>query len=138
MKKVLIGSIAVFLTLEVLDIIIHGVILMNTYAAMHDVWRTDMMQKMWIMHPVKMVVAFFFSLIFSKGYEGKGIMEGVRYGFYFGMIMSCSFAFNSYASYAIPYGLALKWFVFALIEYLLAGVVLAMVFGQKKETVPQK
>ena len=88
MKKMLIGVVAVFITLELLDFLIHGVILMSTYAAMQNVWRPDMMAKMWVLHVVKIITAFFFVLIFSKGYENKGIMEGLRYGFYIGMIVS--------------------------------------------------
>ena len=77
MKKMLIGFVAVFIALEVLDILIHGVILVSTYMAMQNVWRTDMMAKMWVLHVVKIITAFFFALIFSKGYENKGIMEGI-------------------------------------------------------------
>lgn len=137
MKKILIGFVAVFVTLEVLDMIIHGAILMSTYSAMQNVWRPDMMNKLWILHFVKIVTAFFFALIFSKGYENKGIMEGVRYGFYVGMIVSSGFAFGSYASFSINYQLALQWFFYSLIEYIIAGVVIALVFGQKKEAAPQ-
>lgn len=137
MKKILIGFVAVFVTLEVLDMIIHGAILGNTYMAMQNVWRPDMMNKLWILHFVKIVTAFFFALIFSKGYESKGIMEGVRYGFYVGMIVSSGFAFGSYASYSIHYQLALQWFFFSLVEYIIAGVVIALVFGQKKKAAPQ-
>ena len=137
MKKVLIGFVAVFVTLEVLDMIIHGAILMNTYMAMQNVWRPDMMNKMWVLHFVKIVTAFFFALIFSKGFENKGIMEGVRYGFYVGMIVSSGFAFGSYASFSIHYPLALQWFFYSLAEYIIAGVVLALVFQPKKEAAPQ-
>ncbi|MDE3057354.1 MAG: hypothetical protein KGJ59_05310 [Bacteroidota bacterium] len=137
MKKVLIGFVAVFLTLEILDAIIHGGILMSTYESMQNVWRTDMMQKMWILHFVKLVTAFFFALIFSKGYENKGIMEGIRYGFYVGMIVASGFAFGSYASYPIRYQLALAWFFLSLAEYIIAGIVLAYAFGMKKQAAPQ-
>jgi hypothetical protein len=137
MKKVLIGFVAVFVTLEVLDAIIHGGILASTYASMQNVWRPDMMQKIWILHFVKLVTAFFFALIFSKGYENKGVMEGVRYGFYVGMIVASGFAFGSYANYPIRYQLALAWFFFSLAEYIIAGIVLSYAFGQKKQAVPQ-
>ena len=137
MKKILIGFVAVFVTLEVLDAIIHGGILMGTYAAMQHTWRPDMMNKLWILHFVKIVTAFFFALIFSKGYENKGIMEGVRYGFYVGMIVSSGFAFGSYASFPVHYQLALQWFFYSLVEYIIAGVVIALIFGQKKEAAPQ-
>ena len=132
MKKILIGFVAVFVTLEVLDMIIHGAILMHTYMAMQNVWRPDMMNKLWVLHFVKIATAFFFALIFSKGYENKGIMEGVRYGFYVGMIVASGFAFGSYASFSINYQLALQWFFYSLIEYIIAGVVIALVFGRKE------
>jgi hypothetical protein len=137
MKKILTGFVAVFVTLEVLDAIIHAGILMGTYASMQNTWRPDMMNKLWILHFVRIVTAFFFALIFSKGYESKGIVEGVRYGFYVGMIVSSGFAFGSYVSYSIHYQLALQWFFYSLVEYIIAGVVIALVFGQKKKAAPQ-
>ncbi|MGA9406890.1 MAG: hypothetical protein WBW71_07140 [Bacteroidota bacterium] len=132
MKKMLIGFVAVLITLEVLDFLIHGVILMSTYMAMQNVWRPDMLAKMWILHVVKIITAFFFAVIFSKGYENKGIMEGIRYGFYIGMIVSSGFAFGSYASFPIPHMLAIHWFVLTLVEYIIAGIVIALVYGRKE------
>ncbi len=131
MKKILIGFVAVFVTLEVLDAIIHAGILGGTYAAMRNTWRPDMMSKLWILHFVRLATAFFFTYVFSKGYEGKGIMEGVRYGFYLGVIVSSGFAFGTYSMFDIGKGLALQWFFYSLIEYIIAGVVVSLVFGQK-------
>jgi hypothetical protein len=137
MKKVLIGAIAVFIVLEVLDIIIHGFILGSVYMTMQNVWRPDMMDKMWILHIVKIIDALILAFIFSKGYEGKGIWEGVRYGLYIGLMLSVGMAYGTYAMIAIPYSLALQWFIYGLIEYIIAGAALALVFGWKakaKET----
>ncbi len=129
-KKVWLGFIAVFITLEVLDFIVHGVILASTYASI-TVWRPDMMSKIWITHLVTFIGAFFFAFIFSKGYENKGIVEGLRYGLYLGIWMSVGMAYGTYAMIAIPYSLALEWFLFGVVEYVLAGAVLALVFGSK-------
>jgi uncharacterized membrane protein len=117
----------------VLDILLHGVILGPTYATMQNVWRPDMMEKMWILHIVKIVVAFMFTFIFSKGYEGKGPWEGVRYGCYVGLMLSMGFAFGSYASFNISCQIAWQWFIFAMVEYIIAGIALAMVFGKKSK-----
>ena len=132
MKKMLIGFVAVFITLEVLDAVIHGGILKSTYMAMQNVWRTDMIAKMWVLHIVKIITAFFFTVIFSKGYENKGVMEGVRYGFYMGAIIAAGFGLGSYASFPIPHMLAIEWFFFTLAEYIIAGVVVALVYGRKE------
>jgi hypothetical protein len=130
-KKVLLGCAAVFITVQILDFLFHGVLLASTYASLTSLWRPDMESKMWIMYVVSLVGSFFFSFIFSKGYESKGIGEGLRYGFYIGVWMSMGFAYGTYAMIAIPYSLALQWFIFGVIEYMIAGVVIALVFGTK-------
>jgi len=87
MKKVLTGCVVVFVIVEVLNFIIHSIILARCLSSNRQgVWRPSemMMHKMWVLYVSNLVVAFFISFIFSKGYEGKGIMEGVRYGFYIG------------------------------------------------------
>ena len=129
-KKVWIGFIAVFLTLEVLDFLFHGVLLASTYSSL-TIWRADMASKMWIIHLVTLIGSFFFAFIFSKGFENKGIGEGVRYGFYIGIWMGVGMAYGTYAMIAIPYSLALEWFCISVVEYIAAGVVLASVFGSK-------
>jgi hypothetical protein len=133
MKKVLIGCVAVFVIIEILDFIIHGIILADAYLVTAAVWRPQevMMQKMWIFYVTNFVVSFFVSLIFSKGYEGKGIMEGVRFGFYIGMILSMGMAWGMYVMVSVPWQLAIQWFIYALIEYILAGIALSLVFGKK-------
>ena len=130
-KKFWTGFIAVFVVMEVLAFIIHGVILDSTYKSIQGVWRPDMQSLMWVYHVLSAIGSFFFTLVFSKGYEGKGTAEGVRYGLYIGIWMSSGMAYGSYAMINIPYSLALQWFIYGVIEYIIYGVVLAMVFGKQ-------
>jgi hypothetical protein len=131
MKKLLIGFVAVFVTFTALDFVIHNLILGSTYQQIENVFRPDMMDKLWIMNLVTAISSFFFVLIFSKGYEGNGIAEGLRYGFYVGMMMSVGMAYGSYAMYPLPYSLAMSWFIYSMVEYLAAGMVVALVYGKK-------
>jgi hypothetical protein len=132
MKKVLIGFVVVFVAMIILSFIVDGLILRSTYESVQNVWRPDMQSKMWIYYVLMVVGAFFFSFIFSKGYEGKGILEGVRYGLYIGIWLSINMAYGSYAMIAIPYSLALQWFIYGVIEYVIYGMLLAFVFGRKQ------
>jgi len=132
MKKVLVGAIVVFVVLEVLDFLIHGVILTSSYSATPDIWRPDMMDVMWVLHIVKIVIAFFFALIFSKGYEGKGVVEGIRYGLYVGIMMGVGMAYGTYTMIAISSALAFQWFLFSVFEYIVAGIGVAMVYGKRQ------
>jgi hypothetical protein len=135
MKKVLLGFIVVFVLMEIAAYIVDFLILGPTYESLKDLWRPDMQSKMWIFHLVMIFQAFFFSFIFSKGYEGKGIAEGVRYGLYIGIWMSVAMAYGTYAMIAIPYSLALQWFIYGVIEYVIYGIALALVFRKKAQPV---
>ncbi len=129
MKKVLIGFVAVVVLFEVLSAI-EMYFLGATYESLKDLWRPDMDRLMWVYQVLLIVGAFFFVFIFSKGYEGKGVMEGVRYGLYIGIWMGLGFAYGTYAMIAIPYSLAMTWFISTIVQYVLAGIVAALVFGK--------
>ena len=58
-------------------------------------------------------------------------MEGVRYGLYIGIWMGSGFAYGSYSMIAIPYWLAMTWFIVTIVEYIIYGVALTFVFGKK-------
>ena len=129
-KKLWLAFIAVFGVFEVVNFIVNGLLLMSAYEATRNIWRPDMMSLMWVFHIVMLIGAFFFVLVFSKGYEGKGFMEGVRYGLYIGIWMGAGYAYGTYGMIAIPYSMALIWFVTSLVQYMLAGIIAAAIFDR--------
>ncbi len=133
-KKFWFGVLVVFVVLEILMYLVHGVILAGAYSSI-KIWRPDMASLTWVYQVITVIGAFFFTFIFSKGFENKGIMEGVRYGFYIGIWLSVGMAYGTYAMIEIPYSLALQWFIYGIIEYVIAGVALAMVYkgGKPKQ-----
>ena len=130
-KKFWTGFVVVFVVLSLLDYIANVLILSSAFEATKDLWRPMAEMKIWIFYVVYLFIAFFFTLIFSKGYEGKGAVEGLRYGFYVGMLMAVPMAYGSYASMPIPYSMALQWFLCGLVEYIILGVVLALIWGKE-------
>ena len=135
-KKFWTGFVAVFVTLAVVEAIVNMVLLSSAYQATANLWRPVAEMKIWLFYIVYAFIAFFLTLIFCKGYEGKGITEGVRFGFYVGMLMAVPMAYGTYASMPIPYSLALQWFLYGLIEYIIAGIVLALVYGKQAMVTP--
>jgi len=133
-KKVIPGFIAVYIVMNLLNYLIHQVMLKETYMKLVEMkmMRGEDAGTMWIFFVTALIVSFFFTLIFSKGYEGKGIGEGVRFGLYAGLMMATPFAYDTYASMEIPYDLALQWFLYTTISYIILGVVVAAVFGKSK------
>ena len=139
-KKLWIGFIVIFIAMAVLNMIIHGFILSSTYQTdeVSKIMRpeSEMNSMMWIYYVVYIIQAFFFAFIFSKGYEGKGIMEGVRYGLYMGLLMATPMAYASYAMYPMPYSLALQWFIYGMIQYIILGILIALVYKKNRQQHP--
>ena len=133
-KKLWIGFISVWIVYGILEWLVNGVILHATYMAEEGAkWmRPNGEIKLWVIYVAYLFFAFFFTLIFSKGFENKGIFEGVRYGFYVGLMVSIPAAYVSYATLPMPYTLALQWFIYGLIEMVICGIVLAFVYKSKE------
>jgi hypothetical protein len=130
-KRFIWGSIAVFFAFEVIDAIVHGVILKKTYEALAPIWRPDMMSLSWIFHVGALILAFLFTYIFIKGYENKGLAEGVRYGIVIGLFANIPYGFYEYAMYPLPLSLCLQWFVYGMVEFIICGIIVAGIYKNK-------
>jgi hypothetical protein len=140
-KKLLITFIVVFVLLEVMDYIIHWGILSSAYMGeeVKNAFRPEegMNGNMWMILVAGLIWSYFFTFFFAKGYEGKGIMEGLRFGFYVGLFWSLVCSLQSYAIMAITFSIALQWFIFGMIEMLILGVVAALIYKPKEAAAPQ-
>ncbi len=131
-KKTWLGFAVVFVVVFLLDWLIHGGLLSSIYKETEHLWRAEEEMKMGVMIIAQLFFAFFFTFIFSKGYEGKGIREGVRYGLYVSLMMNVPAAYGTYAVMDLPYSLPLQWFIYGTIEFIIAGIALALIFGKKE------
>jgi uncharacterized membrane protein YvlD (DUF360 family) len=131
-KRLLLTALVVYILLEVLNYLVHGVILASTYQMeeIKEAFRpeAEMNSMMWITYLVDIVWAFFFAFFFAKGYEGRGIMEGLRFGFYIGLFWGLVSAYSYYTAIAIPASLAFQWFISTLIVSLILGVAAALIY----------
>ena len=131
-KRLLLTALVVYILLEVLNYLIHGVILASTYQmeGVKEAFRpeAEMNSMMWIMFITDIIWAFFFAFFFAKGYERKGIMEGVRFGLYIGLFWGLVSAYGNYVVMPIPYFLALQWFISTLIVSIILGIAAALVY----------
>ncbi len=133
LKRNLISVIAVFLVIFGFEWLWHGHLLMPTYVATASVWRPmDQMQAMvaWCIL-TKLAFAIVFTWLFAQHYEGKGTMEGVRYGLFIGLIMGLH-SFTSYIYLPVSIGLASAWLIGEIIKGVLIGIVLSFTFGKCK------
>lgn len=132
-KRYLLSVLAVFIAMIVLNFIIHSIILMGTYTTLKELWRPDMMDYMWIMYITELILSFLFVYIFTKGYENKGIIEGIRYGLIMGVMIDGIGAFAQYMVYPLPINLAVQWSIYGILRFILLGVVAALIYRPKTE-----
>ncbi len=121
---------AVYVVFHVLGFLVHGVMLADTYKALAALWRpeAEMQSMMWIMFVNSAVFLFLFCYIFTRGYENKGLMEGVRYGALMGLFVSVMAAFDNYVIYPVPLNLAQTWFVSGVVIYVILGALLGLIY----------
>jgi uncharacterized PurR-regulated membrane protein YhhQ (DUF165 family) len=135
-KRFIAASLAVYVVSLALGYLIHGVILRATYDSLKNVWRPDMQSKLWIEWLDGLLVSFLFTYIFTKGYQAKGIMEGVRFGLIMGVFVSIPVSYGTYMIIPIPYYLALEWFLYGTAETILLGAVAAAVYKPAASAAP--
>ena len=139
-KRVWLAALLVFIVTQITDFLINSLILGGYYASpgVKDAFREMdvIMGYYWVMLITGAVFSFFFVLIFAKGYEARGLLEGVRYGFYIGMLLVFVMAFNQFAVYKIPYALAWYWIILGIIQMIINGIVAALVYKPRSSPVP--
>lgn len=127
-KRFLIASLVVFVAFLAVEYVANRVVLMSTYESLQHLWRPDMESKTWIVLPVLLLMSLMFTYIFIKGREGKGIMEGVRYGVVIWLFVAVPMSHSFYIMIDMPYSLALQWCLIGLIEMLVAGILVAAIY----------
>ena len=127
------SAIAVFVFIFIYEWLFHGQFLMADYTATAALWRgqAEMMANMGWLSLGQALFAVLFAVIFTKGYEGRGVAEGIRYGFLIGLLLTGP-TLVRYAVEPIPATLAIKWILGGLIEAIGSGIVAALVYRPAK------
>lgn len=133
-KKLGLSAFAAFIVLSALEFLIHEGLLRQVYA--HP-WYTALwnspqamngrMPAMWLANAV---FAAAFALIYTHGYEeDKGALgQGLRYGFWAGLLTGVHGALMSYFVYPVSCRLAAAWAVAGVAECLVLGAVVALIY----------
>lgn len=129
-KSCWIGWIAVFVVMQVYGYLVHTLGLSDLYESLASVFRpeAEMMDMMWMMMVGSLGSTAVFCYIFTFGAEGKGVMEGVRYGFWMGLFLSIPSAVDAYVIYPLTGELAAIWFVTGVVGLMIAGAVFAAIY----------
>lgn len=129
-KTFWIGWIVVFVVMQAYGYLVHEVGLSETYQSLASVFRPqeEMASMMWMMMVGGVFSLLLFCYIFTWGHEGKGVMEGVRYGALIGVFASIISAVDSYVIYPLTGELAVIWFVTGVVAFIISGAVFAAIY----------
>jgi len=134
-KKLWIAFLLVFVAYFATNMFIHTVILGDTYLK-PDIQNSmrpeaEMGKYFWVRIVTMLVFSFFFTYIFAKGYERKGLMEGVRYGLIITLFYFFVTCFDQFITYPIPYFVVWYWIIAGLVQAILMGIIAALVYKPK-------
>ncbi|MFZ2055644.1 MAG: hypothetical protein WAU81_15755 [Candidatus Aminicenantales bacterium] len=134
-KRFWIAFLLVFLAYLATNMLIHTVILGGTYMEpdIQKAMRPDaeMSKFFWVRIVTMLVFSFFFTFVFAKGYERKGIMEGVRYGLIITLFYFFVTCFDQFIIYPIPYFVVWYWIIAGLVQAVIMGIIAALVYKSK-------
>jgi hypothetical protein len=129
-KRFWIAFAACYVVAQTLGFLVHGLWLNPTYEALAAIFRpkAEMDAMMGLMFVSSAIALFAFCFIFTKGYEGKGVMEGVRYGVLVALLFGIPSAMDQFWIYPVPMDLAIKWGVTNAIYWVVLGAVVAAIY----------
>ena len=129
-KTFWIGFVVVYIVMQVIGFVVHGVLMNDTYEALAAIFRPkeQMDSMMWIMMVSAAVLMFIFCYVFTQGREGTGAMEGVRYGTLMGVFLALPTSIDAYVVYPITQELAAVWFITAVVSMMIAGAVFSVIY----------
>ena len=138
MKRGILAVLAVFFTFQILDYLIHGVILMDSYAATPHLWRSEQEMNYWLMSLFGLVFSALFVILYARLAADKGTGKGLTYGLLMGLMMGFSMGFGSYLVMPITCTIAWAWFLGTVVEMTVAGLWLGLIVRECKEEPVQK
>jgi len=131
-KRWLYASAAAFVVMAVLEFVINGVLLAGIYKQTASVWRpeADMVALSWLFWLAYLVMAPVFTLIYSQGHESnkEGIGQGLRFGFYLGLLTAIPMNLIWYTVLPIPASLAVYWAIAGMVEMIAMGITVGLIY----------
>ncbi len=132
LKRWFLAGLAAFAVLFVLDFIVHGNLLAGLYQQTLSVWRPQVEARK--LMPLMTLGQFIFGMVFAwfytLGYESKkpGIGQGLRYGFYVGLLLVAEKNFVWFVVLPIPFALNFAWLASCFVNSLILGLVVGLIY----------
>lgn len=127
-KKFFLAALAVLVVHEVLGFITHQVLMTDFYQETYSMWRMPEDINMGLVLLGGLIFSLLFTYVFTVGYEGKGLMEGGRYGMAIGNLIFFPAVFTSYAVMPISFSMSMHWYIYGIVQTVACGFAAALVY----------
>lgn len=131
-RRLATAIVAAFIADIVFYMLFHDSFMMPAYTETLEMWRSeeDILRYSGYRYLGHLILVSIAGIIFARGYEKKDIMEGFRFGLLIGLLMA-SQTVVAFAYSPIPDFLFTGWLVGNLMEGVIIGLMLAMVYRIK-------
>ena len=123
MKQRLIATIVITVAWVILDIIIHGNLLMGLYEQTAQLWRPENEMMPVFINIISLVSALLFVFIYCQLVKDKNRSKGIKLGVISGLLIGTLCGLGSYAYMPIPMSLAIGWLVTHTVKFTVAGFI---------------
>jgi hypothetical protein len=122
---ILVGWILIFAA----DIVIHHFWLGPDYRATKSIWRSDpeIETRLHWMFIAQLLGVATFVTVWARGFAGGGVRTGGVFGLLMGLFQAI-WVLAMYVMIPMPGDLAIKWFVGALVQSMLLGIVTSLLY----------
>ena len=127
------ASLAVFVFVFFYEYLLHGVYLAGPYEAFPNLLReeTDATGFFMWLTLAYLILSPAFCYIFTRGYQGRGVGEGVRYGVLIWLVAALPSSLITYAVQPWSAKIITVWIVGYLIEMVILGALVALIYRPK-------
>ena len=128
-KKLLIASIIMIVWSNLFAWIWHGNVMKEAYSQTASLWRPEQEMILSSLNGGMILIGFIASYIFLKGYEGKGIKEGIRFGVLMGLLFF-GVGLITHATQPVPFSIIAMWALGDFISYSIGAILIGFTCGR--------
>ncbi len=126
LKKVVLPGVVIFIAWQIMDFVIHNVILGEAYAATAQFWRPEAEMKFGLLAVVVLMGAMTLVYVYAQMIAEKSLNAALKYSLVIGLGVALGMSYGTYSVMPLPYSIALTWFLGSMAEYAVAGLIMGL------------
>lgn len=127
-KKLFYSFFALFFFALLWNAIIHLIILRQSESVLDDIGRRAEERNLILSLFQTAGIIIIFIISYLKWRKQGSFTEALNHGLFFGLLAGLLVDINQYVLYPLPFFLVLYWMIFGVIEFILYGIIMNMIY----------